>query len=157
MRRGAHTIVGEILARYNDYSGRFSVPGEWGERAFRGWLVLDLLASYYRWPSAHILLGERLDILLLDHTIHPVVTIETKMPGYEAKPQEWHQFEARLAFYGTLRWAFLTNGGAWTRYELSSPQGRATVVGRASIDVAKDSPTQVEAFLNVCDSSQYIV
>lgn len=157
MQRDAKTVVGEILTRYNDYSGRFSVPGEWGERAFRGWLVLDLFSSYYGWPSTHILHGERLDVLLLDRAIHPVVTIETKKPGYEAKETEWKQFEDRLAFYGTLRWAFLTNGRSWTRFQISSPQGNVTVIGRKTIDVIQASSSEVEEFLEICHSSHYLV
>ena len=39
----ALVAIRAILRRYDSYCGRLNVPGNWGERAFRGWLMTDLL------------------------------------------------------------------------------------------------------------------
>jgi hypothetical protein len=152
----ALSTIRAILKRHADYAGRFAVPGDWGERAFRGWLVLDLLHGYMKWPSSHILLGERHDILLLNDSLSPVITVETKRPDYDASKSEWKNFEARLPHYGTLRWAFLTNGKNWTRLEILAPKGKIQIRSRQEIDVTKASEEDAAKYFGTLRARQYL-
>lgn len=155
MRSALH-VIRAILQRHAEYGGRFNVPGDWGERAFRGWIVLDLLHDTLKWPSTHIVMGERHDLLLLNTSLSPIVTIETKRPGHEASPAERKDFEDRLAHYGTLRWAFLTNGEEWTRLELVTPKGKCEVKTRETIYLSNIPEKTANRYLEVLDPKCYI-
>ncbi len=96
------------------------VPGEGGERAFRGRLKEALLEKVFGWPPEFMSLGEKFDILLFDPAGQPVVTIETKEPGHITTGAEYKTFLARLKHYPSLRQAYLTNGSYWERYEIDA-------------------------------------
>ena len=146
-----------ILARHEEYRGRLNLPGEGWERAFRGWLAMDLLLQHFGWPTSRIVLGERFDILLLDEGLAPAVTIETKGPHHEASQRETEDFEARLPFYGTLRWAFFTNGEHWARLRLEAPKGIQTFAEKKTFSVEQATEKTAEAFFEVLKTSHFIV
>lgn len=94
------------------------VPGEGGERPFRGRLCEALLEKVLGWPPEFILSGEKFDIRLLNPQDQPVVTIETKEPGHITAEAEYKAFLARLRHYPSLRHAYLTNGSHWERFDI---------------------------------------
>ena len=135
-----------ILARCEEAGIRLAYPGEGGERAFRGWLVSDLLATVLGWPTDKIVVGERFDLLLQDADGFPVATIETKTPYHKASKKERQDFEERLSGFGTLRHAYFTNGNQWDRLDIFSPTGVLEVQSRFSFDLNHSAPEEVEAF-----------
>ena len=135
-----------ILERCEQASERLDFPGEGGERPFRGWLVSDLLIALLGWPSGKVVVGERFDVLLQDADNFPVVTIETKTPYHVTSKKEHSDFEARLAGYGTLHTAYLTNGVEWERLDISSPSGALEVRDRFELHLETVTSEEVEAF-----------
>ena len=148
-------VLREVMGRYDDFKGRFAVPGEGGERAFRSWLVLDLLHHYYRWPSRLILIGERHDVLLLNSQLFPIITIETKEPRHSVSTKERAIFEQRLAHYTTLQTAFLTDGFTWVKLRLVAPAGRQTIAAEEEVDIRVTDDLKVNAFLAPLAAERY--
>jgi hypothetical protein len=140
-----------ILDRYSTYRGRLNLPGEGFERAFRGWLVMDYLRDALGWPTSRIFFGERFDVLLLDEDLYPIINIETKAPDHEASAQEIQDFEKRLPFYGTLRWAFFTNGKDWCRLALYAPEGRQTITKRETLSIQSATDGSTADFFGPLD------
>ena len=108
--------VGELLDRYQEYAHYLSVPHEWGERAIRGWLVYDLFHEILEWPVRSIVLGEQFDALFVDDNVKPKLYLETKNP--ERGLADLDAFKDRVHLYGTLRYAIITDGYAWARFEV---------------------------------------
>jgi hypothetical protein len=146
-------VLKEVLSRYDRLKGILNFPGDWGERAFRGWLVLDLLNGALGWPSERIVLGERFDILLLDDREIPVINIETKKPGRTPSPAEERDFMNRLGDYPTLQWAYLTNGWDWTRVELLAPRGVQQVISTAKFSLSRAA--RADAFFASLHARRY--
>lgn len=117
-----------LLARYDDLKQRLGFPGDFGERAFRGWLVLDVLQQCYGWDSERLVFGEVYDLLLLSRNRLPVVTIETKIPSHRPTPTDIRSFENRLHHYATLHYAYFTDGYVWRRLHLAAPSGMQVVL-----------------------------
>src|SRR5689334_12721788 len=128
-------IVRRIIARHDEYVGRFAVPGEGSERTFRTWLVLELLHMGMQWPPSHIIGGERHELLLVDDQLMPVITIETKDPDHEATQADWNAFQGRLPHYSTLRYAYITNGRIWDSLDLETRAGQIHVQKRAKLNI----------------------
>jgi hypothetical protein len=139
-------VLRVILKRCEDSGDRLGYPGEGGERAFRGWLVTDLIESVLGWPKDKVVVGERFDILLQDAEAFPVATIETKTPGHKASKKEREDFENRLSGYGTLRTAYLTNGEQWERLDIISPTGELEVRERFELQLQSATAEEAEAF-----------
>jgi hypothetical protein len=55
--------VREVLKRYENYGKYLRFPYEWGERAFRGWLVYEVFHGVLGWPIKYIVFGELFDVL----------------------------------------------------------------------------------------------
>jgi hypothetical protein len=138
--------IAHILKRCEEAGIRLAYPGEGGERAFRGWLVSDFLATVLGWPTEKIVVGERFDLLLQDSDGFPIATIETKTPYHRASKKERQDFEDRLSGFGTLRHAYFTNGNQWDRLDIFSPTGVLEVQSRFSLDLKQSAPEEVEAF-----------
>lgn len=117
-----------LLQRYDELRRRLGFPGDFGERAFRRWLTLDVLQPCFGWPSDRIVFGEVYDLLLLSRVRQPVVTIETKIPKHRPTHADIAAFEGRLHHYGTLHYAFFTDGYIWRRLELAAPDGTQIVL-----------------------------
>jgi len=107
----AFQILQNILKRYEYYERFLNYPGDWGERAFRGWLIYDLFHDFLKWPIKNIVFGERFDVLLVNNEIKPIINIETKKPGRGLS--EYDAFKKRLSDYQTLYYALLTDGKDW--------------------------------------------
>lgn len=107
----AYEIIENIIQRYERYSRFLSYPGDWGERAFRGWLVFDLFHTYLGWPIKNIVFGETYDVLLVDDEVKPIINIETKKP--KKGLADYTDFVNRLKHYQTLYYAILTDGYDW--------------------------------------------
>jgi len=108
--------VREVLKRYENYGKYLRFPYEWGERAFRGWLVYEVFHGVLGWPIKYIVFGELFDVLFVDEYIRPKIYLETKRPGRGLV--ELDEFKARVQFYGILRYAVITDGFTWSRFEV---------------------------------------
>jgi hypothetical protein len=126
-----------ILQRYDELKQRLGYPGDFGERAFRGWLVMDLLMPVFGWPSERIVFGEVYDLILLSRARLPVITIETKVPRHRPTALDVSKFEGRLFHYATLEYAFFTDGTEVRRLHLAAPEGDQLVLEDVSIAVSK--------------------
>lgn len=111
MEENAYQILTKILERYESYERFLKYPGDWGERAFRGWLVFELFHKYLGWSIEYIVFGERFDVLLINKDKKPIINIETKKPGNGLIGYE--DFKKRLEDYQTLYYAILTDGFLW--------------------------------------------
>lgn len=109
-------ILKTILDRYKRYEAYLKYPGEWGERAFRGWLVYEVFHGKLKWPISNIVFGERFDVLLVDNAVKPVIYVETKRPKRGLIDLE--NFAARIPSYNTLEYAVLANGYEWLRRDI---------------------------------------
>src|SRR5207245_5774297 len=114
------TVLSEIL-EWCRTTARMQVPGEGGERPFRSRLCESLLEKTLGWPFDFILSGERYDISLLNPQAQPVVYIDTKEPQHVTAEQEYSKFTDRLKHYPSLRYALLTNGSYWERFDIHAP------------------------------------
>lgn len=112
-KNGGQKVVRELLNRYDRYSRVLNFPSDWGERAFRGWLVFDLFHNFLKWNSGHIVFGERYDVLLVDDDLRPRIYIETKKPKIGLVKEEINKFEKRCPHYPTLRYAVMSDGYEW--------------------------------------------
>ena len=65
------STVKEIMLRYEYYEKYLNYPGDYGERAFRGWLVFDLFHKKLEWP---IKISSVLTVVL-------IVTPPTSLPN----------------------------------------------------------------------------
>jgi hypothetical protein len=157
MMKSVTNVLNQILQRCDKYTGRLNIPGEWGERAFRGWIILDFLFTELGWPSTHIILGERFDILLLNESLHPVVNIETKKPRTRIRQKEKKDFQNRLAMYPTLEWAFLTNGIYWDRFKLLAPGGNQKILEETEYELEKASEETTKEFFEAINRSHYLL
>jgi hypothetical protein len=108
--------IREVLRIYENYSKYLKFPYEWGERAFRGWLAYEVFHEVLRWPTKNIVFGEQFDVLLVDEYVRPKIYLETKKPGRGVV--ELDEFKARVKFYGTLRYAVITDGFDWLRFKV---------------------------------------
>jgi hypothetical protein len=109
-------------------------------------LVSDLLVAVLGWPSEKVVVGERFDILLQDAEGFPIATIETKTPHHRAAKRERDDFEERLSGFGTLRYAYFTNGSEWERLDIFSPTGVLEIQTRFNFDLGRASPEEAEGF-----------
>jgi len=132
--------VKAILDRYKEYGGFLSFPYEWGERAFRGWLVCEVFHETLGWPFSKIIFGEQFDVLFINENIKPKIYLETKKPGRGLA--EFEQFQERIKFYGTIRYAVITDGFEWARYELISKN----LINPKFVDTKKSSKAWGEFF-----------
>lgn len=70
-----------VMRRYEQYTKYLDYPREWGERAFRGWLVFEVFHTCLKWPIKNIVFGEMYDVLFVNDDIQPMIYVETKKPG----------------------------------------------------------------------------
>jgi hypothetical protein len=113
--------VGQVLERWTSFNRLGALRGEGGERAFRGWLVGGFLQRTLGWPWDRIVFGESIDLLLLDWQDIPRIYIETKTPAVPLRVQQRQELAPRLGRWTSLRYAVLTNGLTWERFDL--PEG----------------------------------
>jgi len=141
-----YKVLTMVLDRYTRYEQFLNYPGDWGERAFRGWLVFELFHEYLRWPIKNIVFGERFDVLLINDDLKPVINIETKKP--EKGLADYEDFKKRLPVYQTLYYAISTDGYAWLSYACADHS--------ESIHDLKKSEDDFEKFLLPFWSKKYL-
>lgn len=110
--------IQNIMKRFDEYEKYLHYPGEWGERAFRAWLVFEIFHLHFGWPISHIIFGEKYDVLFVNDDIIPVIYLETKRPGRGLV--EIIEFEERILSYefSTLKYGILTDGFKWLKYDV---------------------------------------
>lgn len=140
-----------LTGRVAEYEAAMGIPGDLGERAFRGWLTCELLRETLGWPCHLIVSGEVFDLLLLSaRTRSPRVYVETKRPADPLKlPQHERETLDRCSRYGlgTLEVAYLTNGWHWRRYRLSSPRGVIDATFEAEVHVRDATAEELDDLL----------
>ena len=104
-----------ILERYKKYENYLQYPGDWGERAFRGWVVYEIFHDHLQWAIPNIVFGERFDVLFVNGAVKPVIYLETKKP--KRGLVDLDAFRRRIDKYETLVWAALTDGYKWVRVD----------------------------------------
>ena len=117
-----YSKIKEIMERYKKYGTYLCFPYEWGERALRGWLVYEIFHEILEWPIRFIVMGEQFDVLFIDEEVRPRIYLETKKPGRGLA--YINDLEKRTRFYGTLKYAVITDGNVWGRFEVRG--GRLT-------------------------------
>ncbi len=120
MNRRANKLyhqVWRVLERYENYKQYLRYPGDWGERALRGWLVREVFQDLLGWSSEATLWGELFDVLFVDEQLTPVIYLETKKPEIVLTRQHCRYTLQRAARFPTLRYTVLTNGWLWQRWD----------------------------------------
>lgn len=107
----------KILERYCEYERLIRYPGDWGERAFRFWIIKELFIDILRWPSKNIVFGERYDVLLLDEWIRPRIYIETKRPSKQITNRDLEEAIGRAKDFFSIDYVVITNGITWILYD----------------------------------------
>ncbi len=148
--------LADILMRCRETVEPTNIPGEGGERALKGWIAHPFLTEQLGWPIERIVQGERFDLRLNSAESLPVIYIETKSPGHIPSGKEREDFENRIASYGTLRSAVLTNGRSWERLSLTAPRGSVTIAHRYLLDLDRCSDEEIEAFFLPLKAERYI-
>jgi hypothetical protein len=128
-------IIQVIMKRYEQYMRYLNYPGEWGERAFRGWIVFELFHGYLQWPLKNIVFGERYDVLFVNDEIKPMIYLETKKPGRGLA--DFNEFKERIPAYQTLKYAVLANGYEWLRANITMCTQDTIKIGDPDIEWTK--------------------
>ncbi len=117
MSEEVHDALTAVLDRFDSFNRLGALRNEGGERAFRGWLVGGLLGPALGWPWNRVVVGESLDILMLDWRDFPVIYIETKTPTQALRVEHRREMDPRLDRWESLAFAVLTNGRRWERFD----------------------------------------
>lgn len=112
-----HIIKDIILERYRKYSRLIKYPGDWGERAFRAWLMYEVFHKLLEWPIKNIVFGEIYDVLLVDDMVRPVIYIETKKPEVNISKKYLKESIDRANHFFSIQYVLLTNGIHWYLYD----------------------------------------
>lgn len=136
-----------ILKRYQKYEDYLHYPGEWGERAFRAWLVFEIFHGDLQWPISNIVFGERFDVLFVDDAVKPVIYLETKKPGRGLADMD--ACKERTKKYETLVWVVLTDGFEWMRMNCVKNEEQ-------SFSVREVKPACWRDFFQVFESVNYL-
>ncbi len=110
-------VIKRILTRYYDYERLIRYPGDWGERAFRFWLIKELFMDELSWHTEYIVFGERYDVLLLDEDIRPRIYVETKKPEIEIRDKDVEKAIRRAKDFYSIDYVVITNGTTWILYD----------------------------------------
>lgn len=114
-----NTVI-EILKRYREYERLIRYPGDWGERAFRFWIIKELFIDVLGWPSKSVVFGERYDVLLIDELIRPIIYIETKRPGKQIDKEDVEEAVSRAREFFSIDYIVVTNGITWILHDYAT-------------------------------------
>lgn len=120
MRHGRGKLsqrIAQILERYERYKRQLRYPGDWGERALRGWIVCEVFQDALGWSSAATVFGEQFDVLFVNGQLLPVIYLETKKPEIVLTNKHRRHTLRRANNYPTLHHVVLTNGWLWERWD----------------------------------------
>lgn len=138
-------VIAAILERYETYGRYIKYPGDWGERAFRGWLVYEVFHTILGWPIPSIVFGEQFDVLFVNERLIPVLYLETKKPHRDLADED--DFINRTPSFPTIQYALLTDGHQWLRRDIVTG-------GRVEVKLASGKAGWDE-FLRPLKSSNY--
>jgi len=110
-------VIRQLLTRYREYEKLIRYPGDWGERAFRFWLVKELFTDVLGWNSKFIVFGERYDVLLLDDYIRPKLYLETKRPNTRITNSLIEEAIERSKEFYSIDYVIITNGIEWVLHD----------------------------------------
>jgi len=109
--------IRQLLTRYREYEGLIRYPGDWGERAFRFWLIKELFMDVLGWDSKYIVFGERYDVLFLDDYIRPKLYLETKKPDIQITKNYVKEAIDRFKEFYSIDYVIITNGTTWVLHD----------------------------------------
>jgi len=115
--RDVRNAVRQLSTRYRRYEELIKYPGDWGERAFRFWLIKELFMDVLGWRTEYIVFGERYDVLLLDECIRPKIYVETKKPGIQIIGRHVEEALRRAEDFYSIDYVIVTNGITWILYD----------------------------------------
>ena len=139
-------VIRIVMKRYEHYTRYLNYPGEWGERAFRGWIVFELFHVKFRWPAKNIVFGEKYDVLFVNDNIKPMIYLETKKPGRGLA--DFDDFKDRIPAYQTIEHAVLTDGYKWLRWD--------TATGSQEVIRLEDSESKWNDFVKPLRAKNYV-
>jgi len=120
------------LGRFDRYGRYLHYPGDWGERAFRIWLVYELFHDELGWPVSQIVCGEAFDVLFVDDRLRPVLYLETKRPHRDLADEA--DFLRRIPSFQTIKCAVLTDGYEWLCYDVTTKERRRVGVSSKLVE-----------------------
>jgi len=109
--------IRQLLERYREYGGLIRYPGDWGERAFKFWLVKELFMDVLGWDSKYVVFGEKYDVLFLDDYIRPKLYLETKKPGIRITKNHVKEAMERSREFYSIGYVIVTNGTTWVLHD----------------------------------------
>lgn len=109
--------LAEVVERLEQFRRGGALRHEGGERALRGFLVTGFFMRALGWPWERLVLGESFDLLAVDWRDQPVFCVETKSPDQALLARHREEIAGRLHRWGSFRFAILTNGRQWERFD----------------------------------------
>jgi hypothetical protein len=109
--------LAEVVQRLESFRRGGALRHEGGERALRGFLVTGFFMRALGWPWQQLVLGESLDLLAIDWRDQPAFYVETKSPYHALTTRHREEIADRLHRWGSFRFAVLTNGRHWERFD----------------------------------------
>lgn len=109
--------LAEVVERLEQFRRGGALRKEGGERALRGFLITGFFMRALGWPWQRLVLGESLDLLAIDWRDQPVFYVETKSPYHALLSRHREEIAGRLNRWGSFRFAVLTNGRHWERFD----------------------------------------
>ena len=145
------TALAEVVERLEQFRRGGALRHEGGERALRGFLITGFFMRALDWPWHRLVLGESLDLLAVDWRDQPVFYVETKSPYHALVAGHREEVAGRLHRWGSFRFAVLTNGRHWERFD-----DLALRPLRPAAMLELERPTAVAAFLAPMYARQYL-
>ena len=143
--------LAEIVDRLEQFRRGGALRHEGGERALRGFLVTGFFMRALSWPWERLVLGESLDLLAVDWRDQPVFYVETKSPDQALVARHREEVAGRLHRWGSFRFAVLTNGKHWERFDDLTLRPL-----RPSATLVLDRPTAPAEFLAPLHARHYL-
>ena len=153
---GVHSVepiaaLAEVVQRLEEFRRGGALRHEGGERALRGFLVTGFFMRALGWPWHRLVLGESLDLLAVDWRDQPVFYVETKSPYQALVARHREEVAGRLHRWGSFRFAVLTNGTHWERFDDLAQRPL-----RPAATLVLERATAPEAFLAPMHARQYL-
>lgn len=143
--------LAEVVERLERFRRGGALRHEGGERALRGFLMTGLFMHALGWPWHRLVLGESLDLLAVDWRDQPVFYVETKSPDQALVARHREEIAGRLHRWGSFRFAVLTNGRHWERFDDLTARPL-----RPAATLLLDRPIAPAAFLAPMQARQYL-
>jgi hypothetical protein len=141
----------EVVARLEEFRRGGALRHEGGERALRGFLITGFFMGALAWPWHRLVLGESIDLLAVDWRDQPVFCVETKSPYHALLARHRDEIASRLDRWDSFRFAVLTNGTAWERFDDLTQRPL-----RPSTTLELQRPITPEAFLAPMHARRYL-